>query len=320
MTSIALTNTSVPVAVIYPSAIARACTALDETPFFRDMPDGYLRVVTRIIKKINLHHLKSPIVASRLTLARESGKSLETVHRAVKWLEDHLLVQRQQKARRGLRGSSSPLIPTDTLLIALQLTGVHSSTQEPPLTQDNKTGLLPVLPDSSISMNLKNTVSIREQPETGFLRIDGFAIPSELVWLCNQNDLKATALLGLMKLAKKVNQRLADVVTVAKQYIQNIKGRELYAYLHKLICADKDYRHIAQVTAQGVQTIQMRARLEQKSRELQGRRFTNRAGTLFVTVERDGMLSEVRDGQEGVCPMTAEFLNALDDGRLFVIS
>ena len=30
---------------VYPSMIARACSALDESPLFRDMPDGYLRVM-----------------------------------------------------------------------------------------------------------------------------------------------------------------------------------------------------------------------------------------------------------------------------------
>lgn len=37
--------------VVYPSLISRACAALDESPVFKDVPDGYLRVILRIVKK-----------------------------------------------------------------------------------------------------------------------------------------------------------------------------------------------------------------------------------------------------------------------------
>ena len=114
----------------YPSAIARACAALDESPVFRDLPDGYFRVVVRLIKKINLSRLFSPIVASRGTIAKESGKSIETVGRAVKWLEDHELVTREQRARAGLRGSSAPLVPTQKLIDALTLSQPPSQQQK----------------------------------------------------------------------------------------------------------------------------------------------------------------------------------------------
>ena len=78
-------------------------------------------MVVRLIKKINLSRLFSPIVASRGTIARESGKSIETVGRAVKWLEEQKLVTREQRARAGLRGSSAPLVPTAKLIDALTL-------------------------------------------------------------------------------------------------------------------------------------------------------------------------------------------------------
>ena len=106
---------------IYPSAIARACSVIDESPVFRDLPDGYIRVLIRIVKKIRLSCPRSAIFASRETLAQESGKSVETVGRVVKWMEDRGLIQRTQKARAGLRGSTSPITPTVGLLQALAL-------------------------------------------------------------------------------------------------------------------------------------------------------------------------------------------------------
>lgn len=66
--------TSLP--TIYPSAIARAVSALDELAAFKELPDGFLRVIVRIIRKINLRAPCGAIVASRARLAAEAGKSV----------------------------------------------------------------------------------------------------------------------------------------------------------------------------------------------------------------------------------------------------
>ena len=109
--------------VNYPYAIFRACSELPYQPAFSDMPDGYIRVVFRIIQKINLSKPTSEIFASRGTLAEESGKSLDSVHRVISWLEKKGFIQRERVARFGLRGSKSPLVPTLTFLQSLGLLG-----------------------------------------------------------------------------------------------------------------------------------------------------------------------------------------------------
>lgn len=74
----------------------------------------------RLVKKINLVKPGSPIFARRETLAREAGKSVETVGRALRWLENAGLIQREQEeARPGLRGSEAHIYPTDRLIQAL---------------------------------------------------------------------------------------------------------------------------------------------------------------------------------------------------------
>ena len=118
-----------PSPTIYPVAIQRACAALDESPVFRDLPDGYFRVVLRIIKKINLAQLAAPIVASRTTLARESGRSVEAVGRAIAWLEERKLITRAQKAQPGLRGSCAPITPTRRLLADRFRCGIEATLQ-----------------------------------------------------------------------------------------------------------------------------------------------------------------------------------------------
>lgn len=107
--------------VLYPSLIHRACSLLDEWDLLREQPDCFLRVIFRIVKKVNLKRPTAAVFAKRATLASESGQSVQTVNRAIKWLEAEGFITRTKKAHRGLRGSSSPLVPTPKFLKLLML-------------------------------------------------------------------------------------------------------------------------------------------------------------------------------------------------------
>lgn len=106
---------------LYPSLIHRACSILDEWDILKKQPDGFFRVILRIIKKINLKRPHAAVFAKRATLAIESGQSVQTVNRAIKWLEAEGFITRTKKAHPGLRGSSSPLVPTTKFLALLLL-------------------------------------------------------------------------------------------------------------------------------------------------------------------------------------------------------
>lgn len=314
--------------VAYPSAIARACSALDEAAAFKDMPDGYFRVVVRIVKKINLARLSAPIVASRSTLAEESGKSVETVGRVVKWLEDRGMIMRHQKARVGLRGSSSPIIPQRAFLDALLLTSdvsnkserkkakvIHEATEAGfPVEQSYPQGLA-VCADGSKSTNQEQPKGI--QPQRGnFVRVGDVSLPSDLVWLVRNQGLKATGVLLLMRLAKKSNQRLSDVVAVTRKYLLALRGKALFAYIRALLLKDRDYGWQVKEETKSMQDALKQQRLQQKSEALCGRRFMTRNGNIFVTVEKNGILTEIRNGVVAGRPMDEAFLDALEDGKL----
>lgn len=69
--------------VRYPYAIVRACSELPYAPAFVEMPDGFLRIVLKIVQKINLLNPFSEIFASRQTLADESGShSIQSIERS----------------------------------------------------------------------------------------------------------------------------------------------------------------------------------------------------------------------------------------------
>ena len=284
---------------IYPSGISRAVSAIDEIPVFKDLPDGFLRVIVRIIKKINLRAPKSPIVASRSTLAEDSGKSVESVHRAVRWLEERGLIERDQKSRAGFRGSSSPLAPTHKLLEALLLT---------PEAEAHIKKAKHVAPASPAATS--NTTT------RDFVRIGGFTLPCDLAWIVQEGGLSASAVLLLMRIAKQSKQKLSDVVAATKQYLEPLKGRGLFSYLRKLLLKGQDFtwkaaeqkdQHVAQ---------QVQEHLTHKAQDMVGQKFQSRDGALQVEVDSAGMLRETRNGMSVVRYFNEKFLEAIASRRL----
>jgi len=309
-------------AVVYPSAIARACSALDEAALFRDLPDGYFRVLIRIVKKINLARLLAPIVASRATLAKESGKSVETVHRVVKWLEARGLVQRSQKARAGLRGSSSPLVPTAALLDALQLTHAPASLADKARKSAGDAMALPMhgsqkkevqAPAASWASSASNSLG----SSTGaFVQFEGMKLPADLAWLVRDQGLKASGVLELMKRARLAHQRLSDVVLATRQYLAPLQGRALYAYLRTLLGKGRDFADKMTAKVGEIKEKQQREHLRHKAQALAGRQYASRDATLHVLVDESGMLLETREGRRTARPMCQSFLDAIESGRL----
>ena len=303
--------TSIAPTVVYPSLISRACATLDESPMFKDAPDGYLRVILRIIKKINLKRLSAPILASRATLAEESGKSVETVHRVVRWLEERGLVQRQQRARPELRGSSSPLIPTQQLLDALLLSeAARTAVDDAHPAQKTK-------PSSATAAPIATQSTARTTNHTSlFERIGKVLLPRDLTWLVKEQGMNCSGVLHLMKLAGKTKQRLSNVVAATQKYLQGLEGRELFAYIRALLSKGQDFGQRATEQTRGDEQAQERAYLQQKAQDLAGRTFQNRDQTLVVTVEETGILMEVRNGQRAARPFCRSFLEAIEAGRL----
>lgn len=314
--------------VVYPSAIARACSVLDESPLFRDLPDGYLRVVVRLVKKLNIAKPRSPIVASRSTLATESGKSLETVGRTIKWLEERNLLKRQQKARTGLRGSTSPLEPTEDLLKALLLINAPRPGSAPqrsssPTYPQAAPGLGVSADCSKSAVQKRHNHSENNRRAGAFITRENVKIPADLDWLASQRKLRPTAILALMGIAKTAQKRLSDVVAATRKNLEGLRGRELYAYLRGLIGKDRDYSYVARDASREHQEKQTEARLKEKMPT-----FLNRGDGLEVTTRdgrRLGMLRKLGDdrgvvegyddqGVRRTMPVTFRMVQAWEEG------
>lgn len=290
----------------YPSLISRACAALDEAPIFRDAPDGYLRIFIRIIKKINLKNLTSSIFAKRSTLAEESGKSVETVHRAIHWLEQRELVEREQKAHKGLRGSSSPLTPTKKLLDALLLTDIKPFEAR--------------TPDKTTAVITTADIAADNQPaeiqSNQFITINKKTIPLDLARLVRRNGVNVTGVLQLMSLAKKFKQRLSDVLSCVEKYVANLPAGKTYAYLRTCIKSGRDFKGQLQEAARATQQEQTELYLKHKGEALLGRHFRTKDGQTVFSIEQAGVITKIYQGTRITMMMNLAFLSAIENGRL----
>lgn len=292
--------------IVYPPQISRACMLLDETPVFADMPDGFFRVVIRLIKKVNLADPFAPIFASRMTIAGECGKSVETVLRAIRWLEEKGLIERNQCAMPGNRGSRSPITPTQALLEALGLLQTFMPSRR--TSSDQQTG----------TAELRRGAAPTETPvkqATRFERIGPYAIPSDLAWLSKTNGLQPTAILKLMALSRITGRRLSDVVFATRDYLSNLNGRALFAYIKALLAKDRDYGKVAEEIAESAKKEQNSEILRNKAISLEGRMFVNRDGSRSYRVE-EGHLVILESGRRSVGHLTDAFISAIESGRL----
>jgi CTP-dependent riboflavin kinase len=313
----------------YPLSVLRGCATVDELEAFREMPDGYLRVLLRLVKKIDVCSPTKPIFARRDTLATESGKSCETVGRALRWLEDHGFINRIQVTRKFLRGSDSHIHPTKKLIESLGFG--HQKT----MPNEQASNTPPVKNDRSLSA-LHKSINIHKQshepvdksaspakPKSS-IRFNGKTVPSDLAWLVEENRLKVTAVLCLMKLAKKGGKLLSDIVVVSREYLNRLHGHGLFAYIRTLIQQNKDFKFIREqeeAKNKVEQTTQQHHELlARKAQEWSGRVFRERTGDKTYQVRREGFIDVMQGGKFLVSyNLDLKFLEAFEAGSLRIV-
>ena len=307
-----------PNEIRYPYAIVRACSELPYVPAFIEMPDGFLRIVLKIVQKINLSNPFTEIFASRQTLAEESGKSLDSVHRAISWLEKANLIERERIARAGLRGSRSPLVPTLALLTALGLVDASGKAKAKSVGSKANTRHAPGRPVCTPCMAHRTDAdaeAVKAVREPGaFTRIGSVFLPNDLLWLCGRG-LSPFAVLGLMKHARAASQRLSDVVQTAHKYLEHLKSNQLFAYIRSLLESGRDFSAISRIEKETEEIQNEKLYLLQKAEIYEGRRFISKKSGRVYQVE-SGAVRESGGDRVGMAPFTRAFIEAVEDGRL----
>lgn len=334
MKSIATGTIRVP---SYPMSILRGCASIDEGDAFKDLPDGFIRVVMRLVKKIDVMTPDKAIFARRETLAREAGKSCETVGRALRWLEEQGFISRKQVTRKGLKGSDAHIRPTPKMIEALGF--CHRKTNSKAETPPTNSHLEPAVNnDGSISALQKHSINKQSdepvvqklstnvdpvRPVKKTVKVQGRSLPVDLAWLVTEGQLKATGVLRLMTLAKQSGKLLSDVVTVSKCYLQKLAGNDLFAYVRSLLKQDKDFKRIIENETNEAEDrflkTQRKELIARKAQEWVGRRFREKQGVRVYLVEKGGNLAVSENGKSiGVNWVNGDFVDAVQEGRLLM--
>lgn len=311
--------------VLYPWAIARAISLLDEVSLFKDMPDSYWPVLIRLVKKIDISKPQTEIFAKRETLADESRRSVQTVSRALRWLEDNGLIEKREKICRGEnRGSHSP--------IRFSTPVINTLVYEPENREGEKQPRPPIISGVSVSSkmnsNLKKQSSEPVDNSTdsnvtkAFVSIDGKQIPTELSWLTQGERISATAVLCLMGMAGKAKQRLSSIVAISRAHLEKLKGKSLFAYLKKLISMNKDWGYLDKQQQQESQKQEQEVKdaemVKNKAIDLIGRVLVGGNGAIYQ-VEGGGFYRVKFNNQERVGLINCAFIQSINNGRLRVI-
>lgn len=159
--------------------------------------------------------------------------------------------------------------------------------------------------------------------EDAYVRVGGWRIPRELLWLSAQGQLPPTGILSLMRAAGQHGKRLSDVVTVARARLANKRGRQLYGYLCGLLAKPVDFAYLAR-SAQAAKTAAEAAsatqgRIAAFQREAQGVWYEHLDGRRYrLLATATPMLEVWEEGTRATTPLTAPFLDAIAAGRIRV--
>ena len=295
----------------FPYPITLACTSLPHLESFADLPDGFIRIVSRIIQKINLKNPFTEIFATRSTIANESGKSLDTVHRAVKWLEDHGMIERERKAKIGYRGSKSPLIPTQKFLHSLNLVDENGNSREFPKFS-TKTDFSDANKKSAPGANAAPT----EKKNRLFKRFGNVSLPIDLSWLCERGGLTPYGVLGLMKLARSVKQTLSEVVHASMKYLDGLTKNELYAYITKLLQSGRDFKNLSEISKENDKNREISEYLKEKQKIFFGKKFISQSTRTIYEFTEDSVKCHYPDGASKTMVLEMGLLEAIQQGKL----
>ncbi|EKZ98888.1 replication protein [Cupriavidus sp. HMR-1] len=310
-----------------------------ESRFFNELSITTRQVLAALIRfSLNDKNMHQLAYVKKETLARHVGVSEATVYRALSTLEGQGLIEREKQLRTRMKLQNIGRIRfTLKLLGALgflqrsmevrsaqaqddgAVTGVASRTF-------SKAGKMPF--KSMVYETPKASQKNQSDQKRTFKTINGKAVPSDLAWLAERNALAVTAILKLMKVARAAGKRLSDVVAVTKHALQQLQGKELYAYLKSLLSKDVDFAFIAKEQADTAHQEQQRdrqiaeskARISQLAMSLRGKKYELQDGSTISVDEASVVVK--RGSFTSSTPLHAALrqLEALASGQLALLT
>ena len=205
------------------------------------------------------------VFAHNTTIAARIGMSERTLYRQLKILRDHGLIEVEEQERKSRNGRFSVarirltmkaaillglidapdavimITPEDDKYSSLLNQDHTASPETPPAGPAENTPAAPVIHSPpSAKMAHGHTLTEPTISKSHPLPRAENGLPADLTWLTG-NGLSRAGIFKLMGQARAKGKRLSDIVTVIRDYLQDVKGGRLYAYLAKLIDGPTDF-------------------------------------------------------------------------------
>lgn len=338
----------------------RILRALDNAMHLSGLKRNVRDTLAEICRFVSQSRPFETIFAHKSTIAARSGASERTIYRHLAVLQQHGLLEVLEQDRKSRNGrfavariritplaasllgfvdqsDQAFLTPSDTRIQATSAERLtlpkdsseaskHSAPtdcEKHPCHATNDTAYEEVIPSSpSDKMACGHTLSVptysknhpRQRTENG--------LPIDLTWM-TANGLSRAGIFKLMGIAKNHGKRLSDIVTVVHQYICELKGGKLYAYLAKLAAGPTDFS-VAAATERHRQVSIGKARIQARKEEVfrvrfSGTSLTNQSQTRLYVIDGNARFAQIYGaGYPITVPLTdlTEWIERIESGRL----
>lgn len=295
-----------------PIQVAHAIVRAQTLP----VADAQVRLLSILIGFADRLDPTKEIFVRRDTLAGKVSKSVDTITRILGELEADGWISRSQ-ARNGL-AFGSVLVRLSEKLLALvwgpakssenqqQTCGQLPSSRPSEMTTVNK-----VNQQSFTRDNLSENSSRQGEQKNQNQRQVASHLPDDLKSL--DGKLSMPAIWKLMGMASKKGKRLGDVVAATAKHWAKFSGRQLFAYLSKLVESDKDFGYIVKREAQEKAVVAQKSALETKKELLNGKIFKSSATGQFYRVSK-GLVEFI--GRSMYAQLAKDFIDQIESGGL----
>lgn len=146
-------------------------------------------------------------------------------------------------------------------------------------------------------------------------------LPNDLKWLTG-NGVSLAGVFKLMKLASQNRKRLSDIATACREYLGNLKGKNLFCCIRKLISNSVDYSHLAAQAIQHEKDKQIESLAKAKAKafreRFKGVSLTNRKGTILYQIDSRCRFVQVSGAVTGTQPMNdlTDWIKGIETGLL----
>lgn len=266
---------TIAAAPTYPWVICNAVTRVFDVEELRKLHDSAIKLLVSLIKKVDKNNGTSPIFARRETLAKDIGRSVETVYRGLRILEESGLIEEREQSQDATGRLADSVITLSTRACELLQLPVRQGTSRCRVAPSVTSGRPTVYRLDSQFFEDQSSESAEERvaqkQERQSIRVGKFWIPADLGLLIDRNVV-ATAVLALMKRAKVAGKRLSDVVQcVANRVVSlDLRAKKLYAYLLAAIEGSRDYSRDATTLRQDAERAKELEALQVQRTELDG--------------------------------------------------